>query len=69
MITLNKTAKQQQQQHLHQCDEDVHTVLVKSLDPLLFLMFLKEMSYAHQACIYLIKNTEKNSNIQQGCVK
>ncbi len=23
--------------------------------PLLFLMFLKEIYYAHQACIYLIK--------------
>ncbi len=27
------------------------------------LMFLKEVSYAHQASIYLIKNTDKNSNI------
>ncbi len=26
-------------------------------------MFLKEVSYAHQASIYLIKNTDKNSNI------
>ncbi len=23
-------------------------------------MFFKEVSYAHQGCIYLIKNTEKN---------
>ncbi len=37
--------------------------IYKSLDTLLFLMFLKEVSYAHQACIYLIKNTEKNNNI------
>jgi len=28
-----------------------------------FLMFLKETSYAHQAYIYLINDTEKNSNI------
>ncbi len=28
-----------------------------------FLMFLKEISYVHQACIYLIKNTTKNSTI------
>ncbi len=36
-------------------DEYVHTVPVKSLDPLLFLMFLKEMYYAHQACIYSLQ--------------
>jgi len=36
-----------------------YTVQVKSLETLLFLMFLKEVSSAHQACIYLIKNTEK----------
>uniref|UniRef100_A0A8C2HVJ9 Metal transporter n=1 Tax=Cyprinus carpio TaxID=7962 RepID=A0A8C2HVJ9_CYPCA len=35
------------------------TVQTKSLETLLFLMFLKEVSSAHQACIYLIKNTEK----------
>uniref|UniRef100_A0A9J8CWJ3 Ig-like domain-containing protein n=1 Tax=Cyprinus carpio carpio TaxID=630221 RepID=A0A9J8CWJ3_CYPCA len=35
------------------------TVQVKSLETLLFLTFLKEVSSAHQACIYLIKNTEK----------
>uniref|UniRef100_A0A8C1KQC5 formate--tetrahydrofolate ligase n=1 Tax=Cyprinus carpio TaxID=7962 RepID=A0A8C1KQC5_CYPCA len=29
---------------------------------ILFLMFLKEISCAHQACIYLIKNTEQNIN-------
>uniref|UniRef100_A0A8C1CXI0 Clustered mitochondria protein homolog n=1 Tax=Cyprinus carpio carpio TaxID=630221 RepID=A0A8C1CXI0_CYPCA len=34
-----------------------------SLETLLFLMFLKEVSSAHQACIYLIKNTEKKCNI------
>uniref|UniRef100_A0A8C1YW95 Potassium channel, subfamily T, member 1 n=1 Tax=Cyprinus carpio TaxID=7962 RepID=A0A8C1YW95_CYPCA len=38
-------------------------VYVKSLETLLFLMFLKEVSSAHQACIYLIKNTEKKCNI------
>ena len=42
----------------------IYTVLVKSLETLLFLMFLKEGSYAHQACIYLIKNTEKQTNKQ-----
>uniref|UniRef100_A0A8C2IC24 Cyclic AMP-responsive element-binding protein 3-like protein 4 n=1 Tax=Cyprinus carpio TaxID=7962 RepID=A0A8C2IC24_CYPCA len=36
-----------------------HTVQTKSLETLLFLLFLKEVSSAHQACIYLIKNTEK----------
>uniref|UniRef100_A0A8C2E883 Si:ch211-87m7.2 n=1 Tax=Cyprinus carpio TaxID=7962 RepID=A0A8C2E883_CYPCA len=35
-------------------------IQVKSLGTLFFLMFLKEVSSAHQACIYLIKNTEKN---------
>ncbi len=28
-----------------------------------FFMFLKELSFAHKGCIYLIKNREKNSNI------
>jgi len=28
-----------------------------------FFMFLKEVSSAHQACNYLIKNKTKNSNI------
>uniref|UniRef100_A0A8C2JY59 LIM-domain binding 1b n=1 Tax=Cyprinus carpio TaxID=7962 RepID=A0A8C2JY59_CYPCA len=31
----------------------------QKFETLLFLMFLKEVSSAHQACIYLIKNTEK----------
>uniref|UniRef100_A0A8C1GL86 Uncharacterized protein n=1 Tax=Cyprinus carpio TaxID=7962 RepID=A0A8C1GL86_CYPCA len=39
----------------------IYTVQVKSLETLLFLMFLKEVSSAHQACIYLIKNTEKSN--------
>ncbi len=26
-------------------------------------MFLKEVSYVHQGCIYLIENAVKNSNI------
>ena len=39
------------------------TVQSKSLEPLRFLMFLKEVSSAHQGYIYLIKNTVKNSNI------
>ncbi len=30
---------------------------------LIFLMFLKKVSSAHQACIYLIKQYSKNSNI------
>ena len=42
---------------------EINTVQVKSLETLLFLMFLKEVSSAHQACIYLIKNTEKKCNI------
>ncbi len=29
----------------------------------IFFIFLKEVSYAHQASIYLIKNTDKISNI------
>ncbi len=29
----------------------------------IFKWFLKEVSYAHQGCIYLIKNKSKNSNI------
>uniref|UniRef100_A0A8C1H5W6 Dynamin-type G domain-containing protein n=1 Tax=Cyprinus carpio carpio TaxID=630221 RepID=A0A8C1H5W6_CYPCA len=43
--------------------ETVQKLQVKSLETLLFLMFLKEVSSAHQACIYLIKNTEKKCNI------
>uniref|UniRef100_A0A8C2CL46 ATP-dependent RNA helicase DHX29 n=1 Tax=Cyprinus carpio TaxID=7962 RepID=A0A8C2CL46_CYPCA len=38
-------------------------VQTKSLETLIFLMFLKEVSSAHQACIYLIKNIEKKCNI------
>uniref|UniRef100_A0A8C1XEL6 Protein strawberry notch homolog 2 n=1 Tax=Cyprinus carpio TaxID=7962 RepID=A0A8C1XEL6_CYPCA len=38
-------------------------IQVKSLETLLFLMFLKEVSSAHQACIYLIKILKKKSNI------
>ena len=45
------------------CNINIYTVQVKSLETLLFLMFLKEVSSAHQACIYLIKNTEKKCNI------
>uniref|UniRef100_A0A8C2K733 Carnitine O-palmitoyltransferase 1, muscle isoform n=1 Tax=Cyprinus carpio TaxID=7962 RepID=A0A8C2K733_CYPCA len=37
----------------------IKTSLPVSLETLLFLMFLKEVSSAHQACIYLIKNKEK----------
>jgi len=40
----------------------IHAVPVKSLETLLFYTFLKEISNAHQACIYLIK--KKNSNIK-----
>ncbi len=29
----------------------------------IFVMFLKEVSYVHQGCIYLIKNIVKHSNI------
>jgi len=36
-------------------------VKVNSLETLLFLMFVKEVSYAHKACIYLIKITEKKN--------
>uniref|UniRef100_A0A8C2HAT1 Transcription initiation factor TFIID component TAF4 C-terminal domain-containing protein n=1 Tax=Cyprinus carpio TaxID=7962 RepID=A0A8C2HAT1_CYPCA len=43
---------------LDECKRSV-AIQVKSLETLLFLMFLKEVSSAHQACIYLIKNTEK----------
>ncbi len=32
---------------------------VESLGSVGFFMFFKEVSYAHQGCIYLIKNTEK----------
>jgi len=32
------------------------TVLVKSLETLLFLVILKYVSYIYQACIYLIQN-------------
>jgi len=37
----------------------LYIVLVKSLETLLFLMCLKEVSDAHQGGIYLIKNTGK----------
>ncbi len=37
-------------------------LLVKSLE--CFSMFLKDVSYAHQSCMYLIQNAvNKNSNI------
>ena len=36
-----------------------YTLPVKSLETVRFLMFLKEVSSAHQGCIYLIKNTVK----------
>ncbi len=39
--------------------------MVKSLDPLLLLMFLKGMSYALQASLYLIKNIGKKTNKQK----
>jgi len=42
----------------------INALLFKSLGSVRFLMFLKEYSYAHQGCIYLIKNAnQKNSNI------
>ncbi len=37
----------------------VCTLPLKSLGSVRFLMFFKEVSSAHQGCIYLIKNTEK----------
>jgi len=30
-----------------------------SMETLQFFMFLKEVSYVHQGCIYLLKNTVK----------
>ncbi len=32
------------------------------LEPVRFFLFLKEATYAHQGCIYLITNDSKNSN-------
>ncbi len=32
------------------------------LEPVRFLLFLKESSYAHRGCIYLTTNDSKNSN-------
>ncbi len=40
-------------------------IYIYSLWSVRFLMFFKEVSYAHRGCIYLIKNTEKNCNIVQ----
>jgi len=40
--------------HTHTC-----IMYVKVWKQILFLMFLKEVSYANQACIYLIKNIVK----------
>ncbi len=37
---------------------------VKSLDTLLFLMFLKEVAYDHLVCIYLIRNTERTKIVK-----
>jgi len=37
------------------------SLLVKSLDQLLFLMFLKEVSYYALTCIYLIYRKKKYS--------
>ncbi len=39
----------------------IYTLPLKSLGSVRFLMFFKEVSFAHQGCIYLIKNTEKNA--------
>ncbi len=36
---------------------------IQCLGSVKFVMFFKEASSAHQGCIYLMKNTEKNSNI------
>ncbi len=40
-------------------------IYIYSLWSVRFLMFFKEVSYVHKDCIYLIKNTEKKSNIVQ----
>ncbi len=37
----------------------LHTIVEKSGVSKMFLMFLKEVFYANQCCIYLIKNTVK----------
>ncbi len=39
-----------------------HTLPFKSLGSVRFVMFFKEVSYAQQGCIYLIKNTTTNNN-------
>ncbi len=43
--------------HIH-----THTA-VQKLGSVRFVMFFKEASFAHQGCIYLMKNTKINSNI------
>ncbi len=40
-----------------------HTLPFKSLGSVRLLMFFKDISSAHQGCIYLIKKYRKNSNI------
>ncbi len=35
----------------------MHTPIQKFGVSMFFFMFLKEVSYAHQSCIYLFKNT------------
>ncbi len=45
------------------CVYTLYILLVKSFWTVRFVMFFKEVSSAHQACIYLIRRTEKNSKL------
>ncbi len=48
---------------LYVCVYILYILLVKSFWTVRFVMFFKEVSSAHQACIYLIRRTEKNSKL------
>ncbi len=51
-----------------------YTLLVKHLEKYIFRFFLQDVFYAHQGCIYLIRNTVKtvilwnNNNILNSCI-
>lgn len=45
------------------CQQKNKTLNLTNIHYKLYLMFFKEVYFAHQVCVYLIKNIIKNSNI------
>ncbi len=48
---------------VHKCMQSIYIYIYIYDFTLCIVSCLKDVSYAHQDCIYLIKNTVKNSNI------